>query len=238
MKHFPKAHLWLLCPFFIATTGFFFTYWSKFSEVPFYQHLHGLTATAWYLLLVLQPYLYTRNNMSLHRRFGFIGIFLAGGVVFSALQIVPNNIGSENLSPVLQYGLTFIDFIALTGFSYSLILGVFNRKEISIHARYMISTAFWALLPALARLIYFPMVIIYQYPPPVSFIQVIHISVALVLVTLGIMMWLDYKNEKRFYRAYLLVAAATLFMSLSIEYMGTAQWWIDFCNALLANKIN
>lgn len=232
MNNFPKAHLWMLLPFFIALTGFYFSYWSVFTQVPFHQHLHGLTATAWYILLIVQPWLYNRKNLKLHRKVGFVGIFLAGGVVFSALQIVPNNIGNNQLNPVLQYGLTWIDFIVLIGFSSSVIMAMINSKDIDVHARFMISSAIWALLPALGRLIYYPMVIASGYPPPISFIEVIYVSVALVLIVLGIMMTNDYLKEKKVYKSYVFVAAGTLFFGSTFEFMGEAPWWIEFCNTL------
>lgn len=234
MKHYPKAHLWMLAPFIIVMAGFYFSYWRSFTEAPFYQHLHGLTATAWYILLIVQPYLYQKDNLHLHRTVGLIGVFLAGGVVFSALQIVPNNIGSENLQPVLQYGLTFFDIVVVIGFSFAVIMAVLHRKDTAIHARYMISTAFWALIPALSRLIYFPLFMVYGFPPPMSFVQVIYICVLLTLIVLGMLMWLDYKKEQKIYIAYLLVAGGTLSFFL-LEVIGNAQWWINLCNRALVN---
>ena len=88
-KLFPKAHFWLLIPFFLTFAGFYLSYWSKFSEAPFRQHVHGLTATAWYLLVIVQPWLIHNKHPKYHRKLGIIGIFLAGGVVSSALQVMP-----------------------------------------------------------------------------------------------------------------------------------------------------
>jgi len=138
---FPKAHLWLLIPFFLTILGFYFSYWSKLSEVPFRHHGHGITATLWYVLLVIQPYVYNNKSLKLHRKIGFIGLFLAGGVVFSALQVIPYNIVS-GLTDYLKYGLTFYDFVALMGFSLSVIMAMLKSKSKDKHARWMISTAF------------------------------------------------------------------------------------------------
>jgi len=222
----------MVLPFFVAFAGFYFSYWSKLSEVPFHQHLHGLTATAWYLLLIIQPWLFHQKNLKLHRQVGFVGLFLAGGVVFSALQIVPNNIGNENLSTVLQYGLTWIDFMVILGFSSSIILAMLNSNNLPVHGRYMISSAFWALIPALSRLIYFPMIMTTGFPAPISFIAVIYISIAACVAAVGVLIWLDFRSENKVYRPYLLVIAGTLFYGLTFVYMGEAAWWIDFCNSI------
>ena len=221
-------------PLFIATAGFYFSYWSVFTEVPFHQHLHGLTATAWFLLLILQPWLHKQGNMKLHRRFGFIGLFLAGAVVFSALQVVGNNLANERLDSVLRYGLTWADFLFLTGFSHAVLMAMWWSKDTAVHARYMIASAIWALLPALARLIYYPMIVINGYPPPVSFVNVIYSSVALIVVTVLLVAALDYRLEKKLYTSYILVAAVTLLFGVTFRYMGESLWWIAFCDRLLA----
>ena len=234
MKQFPKAHLWMLLPFLVASLGFYFSYWSKFTQVPFHQHLHGLTATSWYVLLIIQPYLYSRSKMKLHRFLGFVGVFLAGGVVFSALQIIPNNLTSGAIStPVLRYGFTFYDFLVLIGFIFSVFAGIYHRNNLARHARYLISSAFWVLIPALARLIYFPIVVLYGYPAPISFVQIIYICIGLILIPLGIMIILDYKTDKKIYRAYLLVAAGIASFAF-FELIGSASWWINFCDQVIA----
>lgn len=236
MRDFPKAHLWMLLPFFISLAGFYFSYWSKFSQIPFHQHLHGLTATLWYGLLVLQPWLYNQNKIQIHRKVGFIGLFLAGGVVFSALQVVPNNLLNERLQPVLRYGLTWADFIFLTGFSHAVIMAMLNSRQMAIHARYMVASVFWALLPALGRLIYYPLVISFGYPPPVSFIEVLYFSAGLVIIAMLIMMIMDYKKEGKIYLSYILVVIGTLFFAATFEVIGETSWWIEFCDNLLKRR--
>lgn len=223
----------MLLPLFIALAGFYFSYWSRFSQVPFHQHIHGLTATLWYMFLVLQPWLYKKHDLKLHRKFGFVGLFIAGAVVFSALQVVPNNINNERLQPILRYGLTWGDFIFLIGFSYSVIMAMMNSRQIDIHARYMIASGFWALLPALGRLIYFPLIITYDYPPPFSFIEVIYFSSFITCMVIVLMIVLDVRQEGKIYSSYVLVGLGTLFFAISFEFVGSASWWIAFCNRVL-----
>ncbi len=233
MKKFPKAHLWLIIPFLIAFTGFYFTYWSKFSEARFTQHLHGLSATAWFVLIIIQPFLYQKAKMNLHRILGIIGLFIAGGVVFSAMQVIPNNLTLENISENLRYSFIFADFVFVFGFSYSVIMAIINKKDIDIHARYMISTVFWVMLPALSRLIYFPLLISYGFPTPITFLQCFYIAGGIILLVLGILILLDFLKEKKFYRPYLLVTLTTLVVLLFFNYFGYADWWRTFCSALL-----
>ena len=233
MKKFPKAHLWLIIPFLIAFTGFYFSYWSKFTEAPFHHHLHGLTATAWYILLIVQPLLYQKAKMKLHRRLGIISVFLAGGVVFSAMQIIPNNLTLENISENLRYSFVFADFIFVLGFSYSVIMAIINKKDTDLHARYLFSTVFWVMLPALGRLIYFPLLISYGFPTPISFQQCVYIAGGLIILALCILMFLDYKKEKKFYQPYILVTITTTIVLLTWNYFGHAEWWRTLCHIVL-----
>ena len=83
---FKTAHLWLLIPLFIFLSGFYYTYWSNFSEVLFRRHVHATTATLWIILLVIQPWVYNNKPLAYHRKIGFVGVFLAGGVVFTVLH--------------------------------------------------------------------------------------------------------------------------------------------------------
>jgi len=234
-QHFPRAHLWLLIPFAISVFGFYFTYWSRFNEVPFRQHAHGLSATAWYVLLILQPWLYHNKPISYHKKAGFIALFFAGAVVFSALQVIPFQIVSTDahMSSVLRYGLSFYDLGALAGFSFSVLMAMLNSRETPKHARWMISTAFWALQPAFVRLVFFTLLIANGGNPPVEFLNVIYICLAITAFPLLIMIFLDFRKEKKVYAAYACALLGTSIFTLLIQVFGTAQWWIDWCNNVL-----
>ncbi|MGK7391282.1 MAG: hypothetical protein ACNS60_13080 [Candidatus Cyclobacteriaceae bacterium M2_1C_046] len=231
---FPNAHLWLLIPFVLTIAGFYMSYWSKFTEAPFRQHVHGLSATAWYLLLILQPWLIHNKPASYHRKVGIIAVFLAGGVVFSSLPVIPHQVVSKFLPDVLKYGFSFADLCALTGFSICVILGVFHRKNIKKHARWLVSTVFWILLPATARLVYFPLLAAYQGNPPITYIEAVYLClVVTTIIPLLYMIYLDYKKEKKVYRSYLFTLLGVAFYSLAIEPMGDWQWWIDICQRII-----
>jgi hypothetical protein len=233
-KLFPKAHFWLLIPFILTFAGFYLSYWSKFDQAPFRQHVHGLTATAWYILVILQPWLIHNKPPKYHRKLGIIGIFLAGGVVCSALQVMPYQVVNEFMSDVLKYGFSFADICALTGFSISVICGIWNAKDINKHARWLISTVFWILLPATARLVYFPLQIAYEGNPPITYIESVYIClIVTTIIPLSYMMYLDYKKEKKVYKSYLLALIGVSFYSLAIAPMGKWPWWIELCDQIL-----
>lgn len=231
---FPKAHLWLLIPFTLTIAGFYMSYWSKFTEAPWRQHMHGLSATAWYVLIIFQPWLIHNKPAKYHRNLGIIGVFLAGGVVFSALQVMPHQVVNDFLPDVLKYGFSFGDLCALSGFSICVLMGVLNAKKTRVHARWLISTVFWILLPATARLVYFPMFNAYDGNPPYTYLQVVHLCwFVTTLLPLSFMIYLDYRDERKIYKAYLFTLLGVTFYSLAIGPMGRWQWWIDVCHAVI-----
>lgn len=232
-KLFPKAHIWLLLPFVITLCGFSFTYWSRFSSVPFRHHIHGLSATAWYLLVIIQPYLYQKGNLRLHRRLGLLGLALAGGVVLSSLQSLPHNLSHPSMSKNVAYGLIFMDFVVVAGFSASVFLAIKHVKNTSIHGRWMISTVLWALQPAIIRLIGFSLNGITDGNSPLSFTQVVYLSNGLIFLSVGVIILLDYKREKVIYSSYATVCIAIVFMSSLYVYMTKAPWWGNFLENLL-----
>jgi len=62
--------------------------------------------------------------------------------------------------------------------------------------------------------------------------MVIDISVGLTLGVLALLMFRDYRTDGRLYASYMLVSAGTLLFSLTVRYMGQANWWISFCDGL------
>lgn len=234
--YLPNAHFWLLIPFAITITGFYWSYWSQFTEVPFRHHAHGITATAWYVLLIIQPWLYNNKPISYHRKTGFAGLMLAGGVIFSALQVIPYNIVSD-FPPVLKYGLSFYDFGALLGFGTSVIMAMLQSKEINKHSRWMISTVFWALQPAFVRLVFIPLNMATNGNTPISFIDTMFICVAITTAPLILMMYFDYRYEKKIYVPYLLCLSGVPLLTVLVSIMGETQWWANWCENVLARGI-
>ena len=230
MKKFKNLYLWFLIPCVIAFTGFWFTYWSAFSEASFEKHLHGLSASLWFVLIIIQPYLIQKSKIDLHRQLGIIALFIAGAVVVSALQLIPTLLLLESEA---KYSFILTDFVLIFGFSYSVIMAVLMRKNIDLHARYIISSAFWAILPALSRLIYFPMASAYGYPTPLSFEQCVFISGTTGTVAVYVLIIRDYMMYKKVYKPYAILAITLPAILLTWDYFATADWWEAVCNQIL-----
>lgn len=161
--NYKNFHLWMLIPFVISILGFSYSYFSKLSSATFHQHIHGISATLWYVLVIVQPFLITRKkNILLHITLGTIGIILAGIVAGSALAIIPKNIDNVKeldvngfFNPTFAYFATLIDFLLISMFVISVALAILSikKKNLSDHVQWLMASVFFVLSPGLARLL-------------------------------------------------------------------------------------
>lgn len=227
MDRFRNAHLWLLIPLAIALLGFVPSYWLRFGEVPWRQHLHGLTATAWFVIVVLQPWLATRGRIASHRRLGLIALMLAGGVIVSALGAIPYNLVNEFMPEEARYGLSFVDVVLVAGFTLAVVMAMQTVRSTEDHARWMISTVFWAVFPGLFRLINVLIALISGGEVAIPAPLVLAGMGILNLVLVGIIML----RERRAHPAYVLVAASSIVYFLPVPVAGMA-WWRTVADTL------
>ena len=235
MNNYKNAHRWLLIALAIVILGFVRSYWSKFPNVEFGHHLHLLSATAWFALMIWQPRLATTGRLAQHRRNGMIGLFLAGAVVASALLMLPGNIegaleaGDESfVNNTFLYGITFFDLVTILGFAGAVIMAILRSKQTEVHAIWMLSTVFWIIGPAFGRLMVMPVVMLSGGFDGLTFFHVMWYVTPLVLIAIGITAW----RLKNWHPALWLAAMGNLSVYVS-AWIGDAPWWRAFCEAWL-----
>ena len=156
-------HLWMLIPFVISILGFSYSYYSNLANATFHQHVHGLSATLWYILVIVQPYLIVRKqNIQIHITLGTIGFILAGIVAGSAFAIIPKNIDNVKaldvngfFNPTFAYFATMIDFVLVCMFVLSVSLAILSikKKKLTDHVQWLMASVFFVLSPALLRML-------------------------------------------------------------------------------------
>lgn len=166
---YRNFHLWMLVPFAISILGFSYSYYLSLPRVTFHQHVHGLSATLWYVLVVVQPYLIARkHDIRRHRSLGAVGTLLAGVVAGSAYALIPRNIDDvATLDPDGFFNPTFawfavvIDFLLVSMFVASVVMAIFaiKRRDLAGHVQWMMASVFFVLSPALARMMGIGMII-------------------------------------------------------------------------------
>ncbi len=163
MIKYKNYHLWMLIPFVISILGFSYSYYFNLANATFHQHVHGISATLWYVLVIVQPYLITRKqNIQRHKTLGTIGIILAGIVAGSAFSIIPKNIDNVKtldingfFNPTIAYFVTLLDFVLICMFLLSVSLAILNikKRNLSGHVQWLMASVFFVLSPAMSRML-------------------------------------------------------------------------------------
>ena len=162
MEKYRTLHLWMLVPMVFMQVGIFHDYWGDFSTNAWSVHVHYWTGTAWYLYLILQPYLATHGQLARHRTNGIIGVFLAGGVCLTAFSMMHRDIANAEravafperfgpFQPWFFHGVAVVELVMMAAFGLAVLQGILRRKELESHAWWMVSTVFLIMMPALGR---------------------------------------------------------------------------------------
>jgi len=162
LHRYRNFHLWMLVPFVISILGFSYSYYSRLSSATFHQHVHGISATLWYVLVIVQPYLIAhKQNARKHIIYGTLGLLIAGIVAGSAYTIIPKNIddvaelkAEDFFNPTFAYFATLIDFVLISMFVVCVGAAILSikKKRIADHVQWLMASVFFVLSPGLARL--------------------------------------------------------------------------------------
>lgn len=218
MKVYPRAHWYLTLALAVAVGGFVPSYWSQ--DLSVFRpaiHWHAASATLWFLILILQPWLVNSGRVTAHRTIGCVALATAVLLVVTAALITPANLELETANADLPYVFVYWDVATIALFAVYVILGMRHRRSVQLHARYMLATAFVPLLPALARGLYF-------YGIVNNFTSALYVGNAIVLAVLALLIYDDHKRGK--IRApYVGLYVAFTLLGASVEVVGAAAWW-------------
>jgi hypothetical protein len=214
---YTNAYLWFALAFLVTVAGFYPSYFSRLGEMSAAHHFHGISATLWMLLLVVQPFLYKTGLMKWHRLLGRLSIVLVVLIVIGGLLMVHMMLNNENYPPGLPYQLSFIDFFVIIQFILFYVLAIKNVRDTRYHARYMACTIFGPLIPAITRLL-----------PNIGIVDTmqtpLHLSYVIVHVVLIILI-IDDKRRDKIRLPYLLALGLMLLQHLTMVYAANWSWW-------------
>jgi hypothetical protein len=211
----------------LIEVGFFKTYIQHFPQFKDYvvdssftqhfnwiMHFHGIVMMGWVGMLLIQPILILKGKITWHRRLGSFSYVLAPLVVISLY--LANRDGYLTLLPVMgQAGATSLLALTFPGiifFAVLYALAIFYRKNRPLHMRFMCSTAFLLINPALDRGLE-------TYLGLPGF----HYGSTIVIVLVGIITLVDSFRTKRI-SAFALVFAFVILHRVCWELKDTQYW--------------
>ncbi|MEM9689902.1 MAG: hypothetical protein AAF917_10520 [Pseudomonadota bacterium] len=152
MLPFPHAH-WLVLLFLLMTFAAFMPgYFLVLSTAPWVHHLHGITATAWIVLVATQNWTAHRGHWNWHVRSGIASLLLVPVFTAGGLLVTHHMLKTESLfNTLFGHALSAADLVVSVAFVVLYTLALRNRRFPDLHARYMLATVILLIGPSLGR---------------------------------------------------------------------------------------
>lgn len=185
------ARTFYLRPFFEQPSAW------QLDRLPWVYVFHGIVATAWFALLVVQSALVHSRKIGIHRKLGFamagVAVLLVVTGVFAVLNSTPRRVGMGLLDPGnmaemrAQSVPLFLDLLSLVVFTLAVGTALVFRSRVSLHRTLMLvgSMAFMVVtlvrilgwLPGIPGSLFLPLVVVLFLLSPMALL--IHDWVAL-----------------------------------------------------------
>ncbi|HXG98991.1 MAG TPA: hypothetical protein VNI79_01075 [Sphingomicrobium sp.] len=154
---YRHAHWFVLGLFPLAGLAFWRSYISQFGTAPAEFHAHGLTSTAWLLLLAMQSWSIHHGARAWHRTAGLASLalfplFLAGGASIFIGMAQRYIEASDPFYQLYPPRLAWLDIVAVGGIAYFFFQAMKFRRKVWLHSGYLLATAIFLLPPILGRL--------------------------------------------------------------------------------------
>ena len=135
---------WFALALALVALGFFPSFFSALSTRPPHILLHGISATLWMSLPIVQGVLIARRRRDLHRKLGYASLALAAVVALSGLHVVQTMIlkGGDTVDVVsIKFALLDLTGIALFAIFLAMAIRAARAHDWRLHLRLMACTA-------------------------------------------------------------------------------------------------
>jgi hypothetical protein len=190
MTLYRNAFYWMIALLVILLIGFWPSYFSRLTE-PMHVtlHLHSIAMLAWVLLLIAQSWLIRNRKLSRHRALGRASLLIAPLVVITGIWVNFHFQGQvEDPQATRVQAIFWFGFFLPLLFAFLYVQAIRHRRNMNLHARYMVLTALVFLIPGLGRALNNTLEPFGLWTP--TFLQ-------LMGLTLGIALWLMIRDWRR-----------------------------------------
>jgi hypothetical protein len=215
---YPHAQWYFLAAMAMTWLGFSKTYFVVVRSEPLLHHIHGALMGGWIALLVVQPILYQRGKLALHRTLGRWGVYLLmPAIVICGLMMDRRMLRMHNAPPDVLDQLAFLDLTSLILFAALIILSIYFARNVQLHARYIVCTVLLLMPPAVARALF-------MVPGMDSFPTNVNVAEALVNLVLLVLI-VDDKRRGRVWLPYPLAFILFGVIAVVSNYAKDWRWW-------------
>jgi len=142
----------------VSIVAFWPQLYSQLTTIDAAHLFHGLTATAWMAIPVMQSWLAARNRFRAHRFLGRLWVLFAPVVVISGLHMVQLMIRKYEKAPEpLLMKFAFLDLVGIALFVTFLVLAITSvrKRRVAAHLRFLACTILIGMEPAIERVFVF-----------------------------------------------------------------------------------
>lgn len=186
-----------------ALLGFWPTYFSTISTVPFAFHFHATTALLWLALLALQYWLIRTKNNELHKLLGrasfiLFPLLIVGLTLITHATAERFNAHVDPVDTEIALSVGVITSFAIAYFVTMYFLAMRHRRNLKLHGGYLLATPLIIFESTFGRAIteYFPWMVFWNSEGAYFFFGTIVVSNAIVLA-LALMIYLSDRENGR-----------------------------------------
>lgn len=221
---YRHAHWYVLSLFPLAALAFWPSYLSQFRTSSWEFHAHGLTASAWLMLLAVQSWTIQRGQRAVHRSMGITSLalfplFLAGGMAIF-FGMADRFVAGSPFHAMYAPRLAWLDVVGVGGLAYFYYEALRQRRKVHAHSGYLLATTIFLLPPIFGRLTAIPLGV----QGPADFGKLgLGFQIANLLVA-GIAFWIALRRG-RHGRPFALAGILTIVAALLFQTVGGMAAW-------------
>src|ERR1044072_6219800 len=142
---YPRAHYYVLVVMAVIVAGFWPSYFTVWSSVPWQSHPHGIPASLWVMMVLAQSWTAHHRQLPLHRAVGKASLllfpFLIGGLP-AILDVNANGFIACDGPQRIMFGGSFLIGMALAIAAYVTVYyrALKCRRKVWVHSGYMLTT--------------------------------------------------------------------------------------------------
>src|SRR4051812_38847544 len=224
---YRSAYIWVALLLPAAALAFWPSYLARLGEVSWILHAHGVTATLWIMLLVIQSWSIHRSQRGLHRFAGraslaLFPLFWVSGLLIVHVMAAGFVAGANPFEGTFGARLTPVDLLTSGAILYLYPVAVSRRRSVLVHAAAMLAIPLFLVPPIAVRLLQIggPLAI----AGPEQFYKFGYGLELSNLLCIALALWLYARRPKTAW-PFLVAAAAIAAQALAFETLGRSRAW-------------
>ncbi|MEL6368548.1 MAG: hypothetical protein AAFR91_08905 [Pseudomonadota bacterium] len=232
MLPFPNAHRFVVFFLLLTFAAFLPRYFAVLSTAPWLHHLHGITATAWIVLVATQGWTAHRRKWNAHVWSGMASMALVPLFTLGGLLVTQRTLQSERLfHELFGQALSVADIALSVAFVALYTMALRHRRTPDLHARYMLATLIVLSGPAVSRFFanYVPGFLVRSEETLPKFGAAINASFIIAMAFCLFLIFKDRANGKPI-APFIGALVATVAMIVGYYAVGYRDWYAGVAN--------